>query len=186
MHLSPKFCWEIYWSSGTNRESQAETGGHFQEEGQVLHQPLWNWGQSSCARPREQTLEYPKELRLILCFMDNMDPCSPHGSLPPPIKRILNPNPHQDHGPVHIQKLSAGFVPFSFLTHSSFTNSRDFAYILPNKGQNSYFLPTFIHIFCIFETSPNFVESHALIPPPIWPPLWVGGDRFPPCQNLYG
>ena len=87
MHLSPKFCWEIYWSSGTNRESQAETGGHFQEEGQVLHQPLWNWGQSSCARPREQTLEYPKELRLILCFMDNMDPCSPHGSLPPPPSR---------------------------------------------------------------------------------------------------
>ena len=71
----------------------------------------------------------------------------------------------QAHGPPHFPKFSARFARIALLTNSFFLQMIEILLIFYQIKDTIAILPTFLHIFCLFETPPDFVANHAPIPP---------------------
>ena len=100
----------------------------------------------------------------------------------PPIKLMVPPYPN------FFGMLHGIFNPYIYF-FSQIGNNTDFAFILPNKRQNSYFYPLYTHFLLIWDTYRFCCESRAnpLPSDPCPPPMCHGGGTGPPpCQNLYG
>ena len=111
-----------------------------------------------------------------------MEPCSPLHQENPEFP-LLSSCP-----PPHIPYFRRASCDFPFWHIAFFTNERDFANILPNKGHNSYFYQLFYTFFAYLRHLQILSRITRQSPPirPLSPPLGpppMGGDRSPPMPK---